>query len=122
MRLRLVLVIALLFYTNASAGRDIDCRIVLKHGQTAATIRGRIPSPQDSVVYEFSAHAGQRLLIRLEPDKDLVAQALLVSPSGKQDGPGVELSRTVDESGIFHIRVTPREQSSGHFRLYLGLR
>ena len=56
------------------------------------------------------------------PDSLLVAQAVLLFPSGKQEGPGTDLNRSVDESGMYRIRVTPREQTSGTFQLYFSLR
>jgi hypothetical protein len=122
MRLGLLVSIVLLFCGTPSAERDIERRIVLKRHQMAASVGGRIPKPGDSVVFACTAHAGQRLFIRLQPGNNLVAQALLVLPSGKQEGPSTELSHLVNESGTLYIRVLSREQSSGSFRLYLSLR
>jgi hypothetical protein len=85
-------------------------------------IAGGVSKPDDVVIYALQAQAGQHIFIRLEPDKKLVAQALLVPPSGKQVGPGAKVDFVADQSGIFQIRVIPRERSSGTFRLYLSVR
>jgi hypothetical protein len=122
MRLATLLFIALLVSAGSFTGREIERRIVLKRGQTESTTKGLIPRSSDSVVYQFRADLGRRVSIRLEPDRNLIAQALLVFPSGKQDGPGTELNCTVEESGTFRIRIVPREQTWGAFRLHLSVR
>jgi len=102
-------------------GREIIHRIALKP-QKERVIAGRIPTPDDVVVYRFEARAGQHISIRLEPAAPLIAQTQIVPPSGKALGPGAELDAVLDESGTFQIRVIPRERSSGTFRLHLILR
>ena len=122
MALRFVVTLFLLFCPSVFEAREIRRWLALKPSQTETIIAGRVPKPDDVVVYALQAHARQHIFIRLEPDTRLVAQALLVPPSGKQVGPGAEIDLVADESGIFRIRVTPRERSSGTFRLYVSLR
>jgi hypothetical protein len=60
------------------------------------------------------------LNIRLELAPSLVAQLLVLVPSGMREGPTVEWSGTVDKSGPLYIRVIPRQQTSGSFHIYLN--
>ena len=122
MRAKLVLGVALLMALSYAGGGECEHRIVLKRGQTATMMTGRILTPGDAVLFAFNAQSGQHVSIRLKPSRHLVAQAVLLFPSGKQEGPGTDLNRRVDESGTYRIRVTPREQTSGTFRLYFSLR
>ena len=122
MPLKFVIAISLLFCPSVFEAREIKHRVALKPSQREMVIAGGVPKPDDVVVYALQAQAGQHIFIRLEPDKKLVAQALLVPPSGKQVGPGAKVDFVADQSGIFQIRVIPRERSSGTFRLYLSVR
>lgn len=122
MSLRFVVAASLLFFPSVFEAREIKHRVALKPSQTEMVIAGGVPKPDDVVIYTLQAQAGKHMFIRLEPDKKLVAQALLVPPSGKQVGPGAEIDFVTEESGIFQIRVIPRERSSGTFRLYLSVR
>ena len=122
MPLRFVVAISLLFCPSVFEAREIKHRVALKPNQTQMIIAGGVPKPDDVVIYALQAQAGQHIFIRVEPDKKLVAQALLVPPSGKQVGPGAEVDFVADQSGIFQIRIMPRERSSGTFRLYLSVR
>jgi hypothetical protein len=122
MALRFVVTLFLLFCPSVFEAREIKHRIALKPSQTETVIAGGVPKPDDVVIYALPAQAGQHIFIRLEPDKKLVAQTVLVPPSGKQLGPGAKLDFVADEPGIFQIRVIPRERSSGTFRLYLSVR
>jgi hypothetical protein len=119
---RLVLCVALLLAPSYTEGGTFAHRIILKRGQTAVTMTGRIPTPGDVVLFVFKAQSGQHVSIRLQPNRHLVTQAVLLYPSGKQAGPGTDLNCNVDESGTYRIRVTPREQTAGTFRLYFHLR
>jgi hypothetical protein len=121
MTFRLVASVALLFCTNGLESREIKQRVVLKLGRTETVMTGRIPSPDDVVVYVLEARAGQQMCIYLQPNRRLVSQALLVAPSGKQIGPGTTFHSILDESGVFQIRILPREHTAGTFRLRLSL-
>jgi len=117
----LFVLIALLFLP--AAAREFDYRVILKGSRTEATVKGYLPKPEDSALFSFSARAGQHVSIRVTPlTRQLVTQAVLIYPSGQQDGPGAVLNSDVTESGTYRIRVTPREQSRGKFRLYLHVR
>ena len=122
MPLKFVIAISLLFCPSVFEAREIKHRVALKPSQREMVIAGGVSKPDDVVIYALQAQAGQHIFIRLEPDKKLVAQALLVPPSGKQVGPGAKVDFVADQSGIFQIRVIPRERSSGTFRLYLSVR
>lgn len=121
MRMKLLLFIALGLLALCSEAREIQCRIPLKPGQSEATVKGRIHGPSDWVLCAFTGRSGQHFAMRLEPGKDLVAQMVLVAPSGKQEGPGTNLTGSLDESGTYHIRITPREQTRGGFKLHFQL-
>jgi hypothetical protein len=122
MRLGFVAAVALVFCVCPLQAREIEHRIVSKPGQTNTTLAGCVPKPDDVVVYVLQARAGQHFFLRLEPGPKLVAQVLLVPPSGVQVGPGAEVDHVAEESGMFRIRIIPRERSSGKFRLHLSLR
>ena len=121
MSIRLIVVISLLLCTNVLESREIKHRVVLKPNRTVKIVTGRIPSPDDVVVYVLEARAGQHIFIYLRPDRRLVSQALLVAPSGKQVGPGTTFDSIFDESGAFQIRILPRERTAGTFRLQLSM-
>jgi hypothetical protein len=121
MRFRL-LVVVLLVGVGVADARDIRRRIVLRPGQAEASVAGRVPRPDDVVVYDVAAPVGARVFVRLRPGARLVAQLLLVPGAGAQIGPGAELDCVVDGSGGFQVRVVPRERSAGSFRLYLRVR
>jgi hypothetical protein len=119
--MRLFVLIALLFLP--AAAREFDYRIILKGSRAEATAKGHLPRPEDSALFSFSARAGQHVSIRVTPlTRGLVTQAVLIYPSGQQDGPGTVLNSDLNESGTYRIRVTPREQTAGKFRLYLHVR
>ena len=101
-------------------GSEIHRRIVLAKNGTGATVTGRIPRTSDAVVYEFACLAGRHYSIRLEPGRELVAQAILILPSGIEDGPGVELAVDGSEAGTCRIRIVPRQQTAGSFRLKIA--
>src|SRR5260370_30400445 len=123
MRASFQVAFALLLLPSFLAAREYEHSIALKPGHREVTITGRLATPQDSALFTFTAHADQHISIRIKPvDRRLVIQAVLIHPSGKQDGPGTVLSSSADESGTYRIRITPREQSSGTFRLYLTVR
>jgi hypothetical protein len=122
MQAKFCLVLALLATAGLLAGREYARRIVLRHGQTNAVFAARIPAPGDSVVFSFSARAGQNLSVHLKPQRNLVAQAVLIYPSGQQDGPGTDLTASLKEAGNYKLRIMGREQTSGTFRLAFGLR
>ena len=118
MAMRLFVHITLLFLPILGAAREFDYRIILKRSE--ATVTGYLPRPEDSALFSFSARAGQHVSIRVAPlTRNLVPQALLIYPSGQQDGPGAVLNSDATESGTYRIRVTPREQTRGRFRVYL---
>ena len=119
---KLSLIFGLFLAASLAGGRVTEKTIKLKHGKTSAALGAAIASPDDSVVFTFAGAASQRLTIHLEPDRTLDPQAVVVSPSGKQEGPGVRLKVTLDETGEYRIRVTGREQTSGAFRLVFSLR
>ncbi len=121
MILRFVIFVAFMFCSGVSAGREIQHSLRLKQGQTEVTVKGRIPSPSDSAVYEFAARAGQRVSIHLTPGPRLDAQAVLVMPGGTQEGPGAAVNVTLGESGTFRIRIIPRIGTSGTFQLQFKL-
>ena len=82
---------------------------------------GSIPSPDDVVVYVFKARAGQHIFIYLLPDRQLISQAVLVAPSGKNVQNGTTFDSILNESGAFQIRILPRERTAGTFRLRLRI-
>ena len=119
--MRLFVLIALLLLP--AAAREFDYRVILKGSRTEATAKGHLPRPEDSALFSFSARAGQHVSIRVTPiTRGLVTQAVLIYPSGQQDGPGVVLNSDATETGTYRIRVIPREQTTGKFRLYLHVR
>jgi hypothetical protein len=123
MRVSLLISVALLSWPTFSAARVYEHRNILKPGHTEVTVRGRLRAPQDSALYSFSARAGQDIYMRVRPvTRRLVMQAVLILPSGQQEGPGALLKIKVHQAGTYKIRVEPREQSSGTFLLYLRVR
>ena len=106
-----------------AAAREFDYRIILKGSRAEATAKGYLARSEDSALFSFSARAGQHVSIRVTPlTRQLVTQAVLIYPSGQQDGPGVVLNSDATETGTYRIRVIPREQTTGKFRLYLHVR
>jgi len=121
MSFRFIVAISLLFCTNVLGSREIKHRVILKQGQTDTVMTGSIPSPDDVVVYVFKARAGQHIFIHLVPDRQLISQAVLVAPSGKNVQNGTIFDSILDESGAFQIRILPRERTAGTFRLRLSM-
>lgn len=120
MRISFLFLLASLFLPGISTGRELVHRIVLN--RRPVTLTERIPTPQDSVVFMFKANADQQISAKLTPvNSSLIPQAVLIYPSGKQEGPGTVLRNAARESGTYRIRVTPREQSTGKFKLYLDI-
>lgn len=91
--------------------REIKHQIALKPGQKETDLSGCVRRPDDTPNYAFRARAGQHILVHIEPDKQLVCGAVLVSPSGKQLGPGTSFDLLASESGTFQIRILPRERT-----------
>jgi hypothetical protein len=121
MRIKLLLLIALGLLGLCSEAREIHCRIPLKPGQSETSVKGRMDTPSDWVLCAFTGRSGQHFAISLHPGKNLVAQMVLLAPSGKQEGPGTNLTGSLTESGTYHIRITPREQTWGGFKLHFQL-
>ena len=120
MTLKLVVTIALLFGPSMLESREIRHRIALKRGGET-TVSGRIPTPQDIAVYVLQLRTGQHLSAQLNLGPTLRAWALLKAPSGDQIGPAARIDSVVTQTGMFEIRIIPLEQSSGYFRLHVGV-
>ena len=113
---------ALLPSASPLAAREAERPLAFGHGRAVTATRGLLRSPEDSVVYRFHVRFGQRIGIRLIPGRSLVAQAVLIAPSGMEEGPGADLRVTARETGTFGVRVTARQGTSGGFRLVLEVR
>jgi hypothetical protein len=121
MKSKLAFIIALLFGPGILESREIRHRIVLKPGQGETIVSGRIPTPEDTAVYVMRLRVGMHLSVQLYPGPTLRAFALLKPPSGDQLGPATRIDSVASQTGKFEIRIIPLEQSSGDFRLHVGV-
>jgi hypothetical protein len=118
---RLLISFLLLLLTTCVTAHDFSRQVTLKQGSVTKLV-GSLPTPDDQAVFVFTAQSGSRLSVSLKPlTRTLVPQAVIVFPSGEQEGPGTELQVQLRESGTYRVRVVAREQTSGRFRLELQL-
>ena len=120
MRIKAALAIALMLVLGRVNATEIHRRIVLKSEHQETVVSGRIPHPSDTAVFALRLPEGH-FFLQLDPGPSLRAFALLKPPTGPQVGPGAKLDYVVQKTGMFQIRIVPREQTSGTFQLRLSL-
>jgi hypothetical protein len=117
---RLLIAFVLFLPPTCAPATDFSRRLTLRLGKVTS-VTGNLPTPEDSAVFVFAANNVSLLSVSLKPlSPTLVPQAVIIFPSGEQRGPGTELQIQLHESGIYRVRVTAREQTSGRFRLELS--
>src|SRR5262249_48375933 len=102
-----------------------DHPIVFKAHQTKAYTSGQFSKTVHEVCFLFIARAGQHLLVRIRPlSPELITAAVVIYPSGKQDGGpgGTVFDSELSETGKYRLRVSQRQSEvEGRFRVLVEL-
>lgn len=114
---QLGLFLCIILCSTHSARADPTCSGRLT-SSAARVVRGYFQRPFGACAFTFGYYGPRRTLeLTLSPGSTLVAQLLVVLPSGLQEGPSPHLVIALSQHGTYRVRVISREQTIGGFTL-----
>ncbi len=97
----------------AAPGSTTDPIVLhMKRGTDTIRVDGVLRQNVDCCIYQFGAHAGQRLTVR---ETGAAARLLLTYPDGHVDGPGLEDRTVLPADGIYLLTVSPDTMADGAY-------